>query len=152
MRHRWQDILFAALVVAALALAVFLALVWSGHFVSDEPSVPLRSSSPPKLASTTPAGRPSQTVATSPTKRRRPVAANVRITLLASRGDCWVSAHEGSSSAGRVVLERLIAQGETVTLHGRKIWLSLGAAGNVDLSVDGRPRAIPTGTTSIVLG
>jgi hypothetical protein len=155
MRHRWQDILFAALVVAALALAVFLALVWSGHFVSDESSVPLRSESAPKLASTTPAARPSQNVATTPTtptKPRRPVAANVRITLLASRGDCWVSAHEGSSSAGRVVLERLLAQGETVTLHGRKIWLSLGAAGNVDLSVNGRPRVIPTGTTSIVLG
>ena len=87
----------------------------------------MRSESAPTVASTTPAGQPSQTVATTPTtprRPRRPVAANVRITLLASRGDCWVSAHEGSSSSGRVVLERLLAQGETVTLHGRKIWLS----------------------------
>ena len=41
--------------------------------------------------------------------------------------------------------------GETVTLRGRKIWLELGAAGNVDVSVDGKERPIPTGTTNVLL-
>jgi hypothetical protein len=42
--------------------------------------------------------------------------------------------------------------GETVTLHGRKIWLELGAGGNVDVSVDGKVRPVPSGTTNVVLG
>jgi hypothetical protein len=35
MRHRWEDLLFALIVAAALALAVLGALVGMGHFVSD---------------------------------------------------------------------------------------------------------------------
>jgi hypothetical protein len=73
------------------------------------------------------------------------------VQIVATRGDCWVSAHKGSP-AGPALVERVLHTGETVTLHGRKIWLELGAAGNVDVSVDGKARTIPTGTTNVVLG
>jgi hypothetical protein len=39
-----------------------------------------------------------------------------------------------------------------VTLRGRKIWLELGAAGNVDVSVDGKARPVQSGTTKVVVG
>jgi hypothetical protein len=74
-----------------------------------------------------------------------------RVQIVASRGDCWVSAREGSSR-GPALAERVLHTGETVTLRGRKIRLELGAAGNVDVSVDGKARPVPSGTTNVVLG
>jgi hypothetical protein len=57
-----------------------------------------------------------------------------------------------SRSLGPALVERVLRTGETVTLRGRKIWLELVAAGNVDVSVDGKGRPIPTGTTNVVVG
>lgn len=74
-----------------------------------------------------------------------------RVSIYASRGDCWVAAHKGSAS-GPVLIERVLSEGETITLRGRQIWLQLGAAGNVDVTVDGKNRQIPSGTTSVELG
>ena len=155
MRDRWQDILFAVLVAAALAVAVLAGLVVTGHFVSDE-SEPLpakhiaarvaRKTTPRAAATSTwppAATRPDQTVV------HRGV--EPRVQIVASRGDCWVSAHEGSPR-GAALVERILHAGETITLRARKIWLELGAAGNVDVSVDGIEQPIPTGTTNVVLG
>jgi RodZ C-terminal domain len=85
-----------------------------------------------------PATKPDQTVA------HRTVES--RVQIVASRGDCWVSAR------GPALVARVLHTGETVTLRGRKIWLELGAAGNVDVSVDGKARPVPSGTTNVVLG
>lgn len=74
-----------------------------------------------------------------------------RVLIVASGGDCWVSAREGSSR-GPALVPRVLHTGETVTLRGRKIWLELGAAGNVNVSVDGKTQPIPTGTTTVVVG
>ena len=76
-------------------------------------------------------------------------AASVRIA--ATRGDCWVVAHAGSAD-GPVLLERVVRSGEQVTVRARRVWLELGAAGNVDLTLNGKPRPIPSGTTNLVLG
>jgi hypothetical protein len=50
-----------------------------------------------------------------------------------------------------VLDERVLAQGESATFHGRRIWLSVGASGNVDVTVDGEPTTLPPGTVSVVL-
>ena len=155
MRDRWQDILFAVLVAAGLAVLVLSGLVLTGHFVSDEPeALPAKHTAARMARKTTPrtavaanwpppATKPDQTVVRT--------AVQPRVQIAATRGDCWVSAHEGSSR-GPALVERVLHTGETVTLRGRKIWLELGAAGNVDVSVDGKARPIPTGTTNVVLG
>ncbi len=70
--------------------------------------------------------------------------------LAAVRGDCWFSARVGSES-GRVLDERVLAQGESVRLQARKIWLSVGAAANVEVTVDGTPTELSPGTVSVVL-
>ena len=77
-----------------------------------------------------------------------PAATVVGVT--ASRGDSWFSARVGSEE-GRVLDERVLAQGETVRLRGSKIWLSVGASGNLDVTVDGEPTTLPPGTVSVVL-
>lgn len=72
------------------------------------------------------------------------------VVVTATRGDSWFSARVGSEN-GRLLDERVLAQGESVRFEGKRIWLSIGAAGNVDVTVDGKPRAVAPGTVSVVL-
>lgn len=72
------------------------------------------------------------------------------VVVSAARGDSWFSARLGSES-GRVLDERILAQGESARFQGRRIWLTVGAAGNVDLTVNGKPRELAPGTISLVL-
>jgi hypothetical protein len=155
MSERAQNIVFVVLIAAALALAIFAALLLSGRFISDstEGSAPRPAHKqppepPPPPPPPPPAPRP---VTTAAAKQQTPAAAAVRVQIDASRGDCWVVAHTGSAT-GPVLLERIVREGETVTLRARRVYLELGAAGNVDVQVNGRARTIPSGTTDVVLG
>ena len=154
MRDRWQDILFAVLVAAGLAVAVLVGLVSTGHFVSDESdALPAKHTAASVARKTTPraAATDRPPAATKPDQTVVHKAVQPRVQIVATRGDCWVSAHEGSPR-GPALLERVLRTGEAVTLRGRKIWLELGAAGNVDVSVDGKTRPILSGTTNVVVG
>ncbi|HTS73452.1 MAG TPA: RodZ domain-containing protein [Gaiellaceae bacterium] len=145
MFRKASNIAFALLTAGALGLAVFAVLAFSGHFADKAPApLPTRAAPPPPPP---PAPPPPAVVSRATGKTKSP---RLRIRISASRGDCWIEAHEGSS-AGPLLLQRLLRQGETVTISGRKVWLSLGAAGNVDVLVNGIERTIPTGTTSVRL-
>lgn len=144
MPGRGSNLVFALLVGLAVVLTVVAGLVLSGKIVSDpghadEPASPLAAK--PRHARTQTAA----TTAAAPAVQ----AASVRIA--ATRGDCWVVAHAGSAD-GPVLLERVVRSGEQVTVRARRVWLELGAAGNVDLTLNGKPRPIPSGTTNLVLG
>jgi len=143
---------FALLLVAGLALAVFGALIASGHYVNE----PGTGAAPTPL---TPRTTTSRAAPPPPTKRvvpkSKPVSstttsATVVITIKASRGDCWVDARRDSSTGKQLAYE-LLKEGKTIRLRGPRIWLQLGAAGNVDISVNGRARPVPSGAP-IVLG
>ena len=73
------------------------------------------------------------------------------VVLTAVRGDSWFSARVGSEN-GRVLDERVLVQGESVRLRATRVWLSIGAAGNVEVTVDGKPKELSPGTVSLVLG
>jgi hypothetical protein len=150
MSERAQNIVFAGVVGAALVVVIFGALVWSGRFVDNG----TKSSTPrpaQKRASVPPPPPPPPQPVTTQAPKTAPVATTARVTIDASRGDCWVVAHTGSAT-GPLLLERVVRQGETVTLQARRVYLELGAAGNVDVQVNGRARTIPSGTTDLVLG
>jgi cytoskeletal protein RodZ len=91
---------------------------------------------------------PTKTATTTPIKTT-PALATVIVT--AARGDCWISARLGSET-GKVLDERILAQGESVTLRGARVWLSIGAAANVDVTVNGQNRELQSGTVAVVLG
>ena len=145
MPRRRSDLLFALLVLLTLGMTVVLGLVLSGRLVS-EPAHSDQTAPPPPRAKLPPPQTRTQPVASRPLAPR---AASVRIA--ATRGDCWVVAH-AKSAAGPVLIERVVRSGEQVTLRARRIWLELGAAGNVDITLNGKARAIQSGTTNLVLG
>jgi hypothetical protein len=154
MQRHLTNFVFGTLVAATAGLVLLGALVWTGHFVDDgsvtgkarrttsTASEPEPQPPPPAAPQVSQAQPPAQTVVQQ---------AQVSVQIVASRGDCWVAAHKGSAD-GPPLVERVLRQGERMTLRGRRIWLELGAAGNVDVLVNGRDRPIPTGTTNVVLG
>jgi len=146
MPRRPSDLLFALLVLLSLGLAVVFGLVLSGRLVSEPAHSDQTAPPPPRAIKPAPTQSRTQPAATRPSA---PPAASVRIA--ATRGDCWVVGHAGSA-AGPVLIERVVRSGEQVTLRARRIWLELGAAGNVDITLNGKARAIPSGTTNLVLG
>jgi hypothetical protein len=61
----------------------------------------------------------------------------------AARGGSWLQARAGSS-AGPVVFQGELSEGETVRLRSRRLWVRFGAASHLDLFVDGRRAWLPS--------
>jgi hypothetical protein len=79
--------------------------------------------------------------------RTRPAAAphrpaTARISLVASRGPCWLSVRLGSET-GRVLYERTLAQGESARFAGARLWLRIGAPWNLDATLNGKSVQLP---------
>lgn len=159
MRQRSRDILFwVVLTLSEVALAGLLLVVVgvlpTGDATDGTADVtpapatrPTPSTEPPSVVTTRPApAAPTRTTTTTAAK----VPSVTLVVVTASRGDSWFSARVGSET-GRVLDERVLAQGESVQLRGERIWLTVGAAGNVDLTVNGKPRDIQPGTVELVL-
>jgi cytoskeleton protein RodZ len=79
---------------------------------------------------------------------RRP--ARARITLIASRGPCWLSVRAGSES-GRVLYERVLQTGERAGFAGARLWIRIGAPWNVDATLDGKPVALPNALGNVLV-
>jgi hypothetical protein len=146
-----SSILFWSIVSLSALLLVFLALVIGGVVPVDSPDDPAATEPeavvPPPAPST--ATGPPSTAATRRTETSAPAAQTV-VVVTASRGASWFSARVGSEQ-GRVLDERVLEQGDSATVRGRRIWLSVGASGNLDVTVDGEPTTLPPGTVSVVL-
>jgi uncharacterized protein DUF4115 len=54
-----------------------------------------------------------------------------------ARGASWVEARVGSQT-GRPLFAGVVAQGQTVRVTAPVVWVTFGAAGNLDLHVNGR--------------
>jgi hypothetical protein len=128
---------------AALGLVVLSLLAWTGQLVEETPSEP-----EPKAAA-----RGIEAPPASPPREATPAASRPTtpsVVLSATRGDCWLSVRVGDE-AGDVLYEGVLAQGDSLRFKRRKLWLRLGAASNLDISVDGKPAEVPAGTVDVVL-
>jgi hypothetical protein len=112
----------AALIALAIGLAVTLfgANSAQGNARSTQPRQQHRE----RLAAV-PAAR--QTVKIPPTK----------IVVTGSRGESWVEARLGSAT-GRSLFAGVVSQGQTIRLTAPVVWITFGAAGNLDLRVNGK--------------
>lgn len=136
----------------AAGLLVLNVLVWTGGLVDDaEPeeraTPPAQPATPAAEARPEPRARPKPRAAR--TVSAQEVAAQT-LVISASRGDCWVEARAGSAT-GPVLYAGTLAIGRTLRFERPKVWLRLGAASNVDLLVNGRAAAVPTGTVELTL-
>jgi hypothetical protein len=71
------------------------------------------------------------------------------VVLEATRGDCWVVVRS-RSARGKVVFAGVISQGTKKRFTGPRLWLRLGAAGNVTGRLNGARFALPPGTPTIL--
>lgn len=137
--------LFAALGFAAVLVLVVVTFS-SGE--SDQPETV--AANPPPVQPVQPAPRtttqpPPPTTTTTP----RP-AQNAILVVRATRGSSLVTIRADSES-GDSLYEAVLDQGRTIRFSEPRLWIRLGAAENVDLTLDGQPvERLPAGTIDLV--
>src|SRR5206468_4341174 len=82
---------------------------------------------------------PASTATVAPVLPVKHPKAPLNIVIVGVRGNgSWLEARRGSKT-GKVLFSGVVAQGQRVHLRGRRVWAKFGAAGNVAITVDGRP-------------
>jgi cytoskeleton protein RodZ len=152
-RHRRETsiVLIALAAIVAMASFVFIAAgTGSGqHVPLPTPPKTHASTTPPKTSSSTSSSTHSST---SHTKASQPK--QFKVTITAALGDSWVSAHVGSASgpAAKTVhntdlSQYLLHQNEVAIIKTQKpLIVSLGAPGNITVTVAGKSEKLPAGT------
>jgi hypothetical protein len=69
--------------------------------------------------------------------KRREARAPTRLAVAAVLGDSWVEARSGSAD-GALLYRGNLERGRSIRLSGRRLWLRLGAASNLELTLNGR--------------
>lgn len=148
MPSTFREKLIAAVGFAAVLLLALLAFTGGNSgdgagTVANPPPPP-----PPPPATTTPGTTTTPPPAT--TTGRQPQPGDARLVVKASRGDSPLSVH-ADSEEGESLYDGVLIQGRSVSLFGKRLWIRLGAAENVDLTLDGRPvERLPAGSLDLV--
>ena len=129
------------LLVAAALAASIAVLAWGlsdkgSHHTSQPPSTPQ------KRTTTRTALPAAPRTATQP----QPVA---RIVLVARRGRCWLSIHQGSAT-GRLVYQRTLEQGRSARFVSTRLWIRIGAPWNLDATLNGKAVQLPASTGDVL--
>lgn len=140
-RRRRQRPIESNLVVVALAGIVavtVLLVVGLAGIGSDNPEQsPLVDTT---QETTTTGEQPASPTTTERSKRekREASAGRVRLVLTAVRGGCWMQVRAGGVG-GRLLWEGTLEQGQTQRfVKNRRLWLELGAPGNLNAKLNGR--------------
>ena len=132
---------FAALVLVAAGMLALSVGLWSGYLVTDGNSA--GAAPEPRLQATARADA-------------RPVVATARlnpatITLWARSGPCWLSVRMDSPTGKRLFVGTL-RRGRALRFTGERIWLRIGAAERLRVSLNGRPiKDFPVGVAEITV-
>jgi hypothetical protein len=79
----------------------------------------------------------------------RPVVDVARLTVIASRGPCWLEVRRGGPT-GRIAFYGLLARGDRRTFRSKVVWVTLGAGQNVDLRLNGDAVSeVPSGISTL---
>lgn len=130
------------MVVLAAAVLPALGLIAAWQFLRDDS----READPPAPVSPIPArppagaAKPPETTRPArpaPSVTRSTVVRRTRVGLVAARGDSWIEARSGGA-AGAVLYRGNLERGRSIRLTARRVWMRLGAASNVDITLNGR--------------
>ena len=151
MRLTISQLAFVTVGVASLAMLVALSLpLWHDFRQGGSPSTAVVTR-PRAVAAA--AGAPAPTARAAARSVRETgstgLTRNATLGLAAARGDSWIVVREGSS-AGPVRYAGVLARGQTLRFTAQRLWVSLGAAGYLDATLNGKPlHSFPTGTIDI---
>ena len=135
----------AALTISVWQLARSDAIQVNGGFVPPSTSRATTTARPPPV---TEAGQVAETTSS---PARTPKAKPARLVLKAARGDCWLEVRVRSAT-GKLLFAGTLEQGRSLRLLKRRLWLSFGAGGNLDVTLNGaRVKDFPTGTATVVI-
>jgi len=141
--RRSRRFVLAPRLLAAAVLAAGIAVV-AWQLSSNGGHHPTAAPPPAQTRTTTRAALPT----TPPAARQPPTVA--RIVLVARRGRCWLSVHQGSAT-GRLVYESTLEQGRTAHFVASRLWIRIGAPWNVDATLNGKAVQLPTATGDVVV-
>ena len=160
--RRWLlNALLIAGVVIIVGLAALNVFAWRGLLVEDQPEEPSAEGVTPPTASA-PATTAQQADSSSlpgPTEFERPGAGiaqtaqlpagatSASVVVTALRGDSYLEIRAGSPK-GPVRWAGILQRGDSAEAVGKRLWIRMGAAQNVDVIVNGEPATslpIPTG-------
>jgi cytoskeleton protein RodZ len=135
----------AAVVLACAGLLGLLAWrIDSGPGNSETPMPPL--AQPQRPAAPAPEAPPHLVGA-----RHQQPATVSHLTLVAARGDCWLSVHV-ADRAGAVLWEGMLFQGQSRRFSQRSLWIRMGAPWNLDVRLNGKPlRTLPVNTGNVLV-
>jgi hypothetical protein len=93
---------------------------------------------------------PPVAAAPQPSATPKPRAASTAaLALTAARGDCWLSIRADSAD-GEVLYEGTLVSGRTIRFERERLWVRMGAAANLDLTLNRKRVALPAGTVDVV--
>ena len=146
---RLERIVFVIGLIAAVVVAgsIFLSLKHGPARRGAGEAAPTTATTAARVTRTpAPAAAP----ATTAVRTRPHQAAAISLWLTASRGSSWLEVRSGSAR-GRVLYAETLSAGRSAAFRGRRLWLRLGAASNLDASLGGRPLRLPGGTYSTLV-
>lgn len=144
--------LLALLVLAFVALN---ALAWAGALIDENSDTQQQQQTAlaPEVAAPEPkpiAQRQQLRPVSSKKAGSKAKRAAVTLRLSATRGDSWVEVRAGSAT-GQALFSGALTTGKTRRFVRPRLWLRLGAASNLDIMVNGRPLAVPSGTVELTV-
>jgi cytoskeletal protein RodZ len=80
----------------------------------------------------------------------RPKAKPAKLVLTAVHGPCWLAVHAGSPT-GELLYEGTLEQGQTMRFQKKRIWIQLGAPGNLVAQLNGKPAELPASESIVVV-
>jgi cytoskeleton protein RodZ len=141
-RTRTVEANFVAVALAGIVAVTLLVVVaWR---IGSEPNreVPLTNSPTTTAAGAGPGAQSGSKAAA------RPKLA--RLVLRAADGDCWLEVRAGSVS-GNLLYQGTLEHGQTLRFARKRLWLVVGAGGNLDATVNGKRIELPS-NDSVVVG
>ena len=142
MPTTYGEKLVAAVGLALVLVLVLVALTCGGG--DDDPMV-----TPPAPAVSNPPPPPVTTTTTTPQPPPQ-AAGNAVLVVRATRGSSLVSVRIESED-GASLHEGVVTEGETIRVSGDTLWIRLGAASNVDMTLNDRPvEQLPAGPIDLI--
>ena len=130
--------------IVAVTILVVVAFAF-GDDAANEPAVP------PVTAPASTEETGSNGASKSTERQAEEAPRSAKLVLRASRGECWVEVRRRGPT-GELVFSGTMFEGDTERFVGKRLWVSFGAAQNVDAKLNGKAvDSLPDGQRAVVV-